>query len=258
MTSGEYFEKQFNTVWDNVKERIDDTPELRQIFYDAFMSSGCLVNERLVFVPIYGVKLSNYANYANYRYEQLVKTNDTLTKKEVKPTISAEWKNLSVEERSKWSNSTGTGEVQEKAVTKKSCSGYNLFTRDLAKTRRRDGGETSLALSRKKASVSWNLLSQEVRDDWNRRARELDTIKLKRDRRKESKRVSGYNLYIRQRSDELKAKNQSCNLIQIAGEWTLLSKDQKDHWNTVAKEQGELREAAAAAAASEAVATPSA
>lgn len=241
MTSGEYFDKQFNKIWDLVNDRVDDTPELRQIFYDSCLKSGSLVHERLVFVPIYGVKLSNYVNYCNFRYEEMRQKDETLTKKDVRPLCSTEWKQMSVEERSKWSNASGTGEVQPKLNVKKSCSGYNLYARHLAKQRRQDGVDVSQSL--KKSSIAWNALSQDAKDEWNLKARELEGVRLKHDRRKVVKRISGYNLFIRHRSDELKSQNLNCNLIQIAGEWTKLSQDEKTHWNSVAKERAEAEQA---------------
>jgi len=247
MTSGEYFDKQFNKIWDLVNMRVDDTPELRQIFYDSCLKSGSLVHERLVFVPIYGVKLSNYVNYCNFRYGELVQKDESLTKKDIRPLCSTEWKQMSVEERSKWSNASGTGEVQPKVNVKKSCSGYNLFSRDLAKKRRQEGGDVSQSL--KKSSVAWNSLPQETKDEWNLKAREVDGVRLKHDRRKIIKRVSGYNLFIRHRSDELKSQGLNCNLIQIAGEWTKLNSDEKTHWNLVARQRTEEETAAAAAVA---------
>ena len=172
MNTNEYFEKQFNKLWENLNKRIDQTAELRDIFYNACLNSGTLVNERLVFIPIYGTKLSNYSNYCNFRFEELRNKDPAITKKDIRPICSKEWKELSFEDRSKWSNSKGTGEVQKKIVTKKACSGYNLFTKDIAKRRLNEG--IDLAQSIKNASLGWKSLTQDERDDWNLKARELN------------------------------------------------------------------------------------
>lgn len=228
------FERLFNIFWTAVEKKIDDASEIRQLFYDTFKETGVFDNSKIVFVPVGNVvKVSNYHRFMKCRGDQL-KATGVENLKDRRHQISLEWKAKSVEEKGRWNNNDGTG-VYVPKLNKRHSNGYNLFTKHMAK----DFAGTDVPAGERfhKTSEAWHKLSDNEREKWNHDARELAlrSGKAIRARSTTTKKLSGYNLYIRERSTELKAENKSVSLPNISVEWKSLTPEAQGTWNVRAK-----------------------
>ena len=234
----------FDKFWSILSEQLDDANAtlLRGIVFNAVKQSGICESGHLVIVSRPVEHVTNFNRF--YRAQNdVIKSDPSMTgAKARRDHISKLWKAMSKEEKAKWANDSGTAEVVEK---KSHSNGYNLFTRENYK---RLVDTTQPANMRfKPISDAWKVLSEEERAEWNARARQesgpyvrknTKTRQLKEKsefKPKGSKRVSGYNLFIKSTSSELRSRGEKMEMSAVGSQWKVLTPEQQADWNVQAK-----------------------
>lgn len=238
-TADNTFDRAFDKFWLALEQKIDSTPELRGLLHDTMRESGVL-NGKIVFVTVGGKpKQSNYYRYTKFRLAEMrplvngAVEENAPPLKECRSLISTEWKAKTVEDKAKWSKDDGTGEYVPK-TSKRHSNGYNLFTRFMSKEF--SGSQMPAGERFTKTSEAWKALTAEEREKWNADARQnvLDNGGTISTKPKHPKKLSGYNLYIRETSVVMKEAGQTVSLPGISAQWKELTEEAKASWNAKA------------------------
>lgn len=144
----------------------------------------------------------------------------------------------------KWPQSVATTSVvaiERTGTTHKMTTGYQLFSREerevLLKDSTLSGSERT-----KRIIAKWKQLSDEDKKVWSDKAKTTPSASASSDDAPDDKKkpvksekkphkVSGYNLFIREKTIELKASGVPYDMIQVAAQWSSLTFEQKKEWN---------------------------
>lgn len=222
----------FAKFWGILEKQLEgDNSELRELALLAMKDSGICDDSRIVLVTA-SARITNYSRFLKAQLADMKEDiTNILTNKERRATMSQKWKTLSKEEKAKWSNDDGTG-VYVPKVGKRHSNGYNLFTKDQYSVSAVDN-QTSAQRFRA-ISESWAALSPEERDAWNARARANAEAAgfFAKVKKTGPKRISGYNLYIREQSGGVRIDGKRVNFVELSSQWKALSPADVESWNT--------------------------
>lgn len=215
--STEIFTTLFNTFWNVFSSKITNADDIKSVVEESFHESQVLDRSRYIFLKSSN-NLTNFQRFKNFHADKN------------KTEVLELWKELSSFDKTKWSNDNGTGEGIPKNVLKNRVSGYNLFVQQNNKV------FSSLESgSMKDVSAKWKELTKEQQLEWNTKAHELNekSTVLVPAKVNKNRTLSGFNLYIRHRTAELKKDNQFTNISKMALEWNTFTAEEKLKWKAL-------------------------
>ena len=226
----------FSKFWALLEKQLEgDNSELRELALLAMKDSGICDDSRIVLVTA-STRVTNYNRFFKSQMSEMKDDeNAPVVNKERRALISQKWKALSKEDKAKWSNDDGTG-VYVPKVSKRHSNGYNLFTKE-----QYSAGivEHQTSAQRFRAiSEAWAALTVEQRESWNAKARAVAEANgfVPKVKKTGPKRLSGYNLYIREQSGSVHTDGKRVNFVELSGQWKALPVTDKDSWNTRARD----------------------
>jgi hypothetical protein len=121
---------------------------------------------------------------------------------------------------------------------KKKVSGYNLFMKEKMAELKAENVPGKERMG--KIGAMWKALSEDLHKNWNAKAKEIvgestaeAKVKVKASGTAKTKKLSGYNVFMKEKMAELKAENVPSNerMKKIGPMWKALSDAEKKIWN---------------------------
>jgi len=232
----------FEIFWHILSQQMDFSGEeeeaTKKIFLESMEKAGLTSNiePMIQYAPVVSGTHKHLSGWNLYVKDRMptFKGHD-MSGSECMTAIGAEWKDLTKEQQGVWNmqaKSVGTSTLDKKP---RQVSGWTMYMKQRMADLKEEVKSSSERL--KIIGPEWKLLSKEQQDEWKLEAKGIPSGESLPVSTGQKRRLSGWNLYVKQRMADLKeeVKSSSERLKIIGPEWKLLSKEQQDEWNLKAK-----------------------